>query len=167
MFHKILVPVDGSPEADQAITQAVDLTECARAKLTLLTVVVLPSAVSSRWVSPDMVARRVTDAELQGETILREAVERVPDDVSVSTVVRKGPVGPTLLREIETGHHDLVVMGSRGRGALRSMLLGSVSHYALHHSRVPVLIVHAEPPPQLESSGAVSRSVRHSQVSRS
>jgi nucleotide-binding universal stress UspA family protein len=113
-----------------------------------------------------MVARLVTDTEIQSEAILREAVKRVPDDVSVSTVLRRAPVGPTLLREIETGHHDLVVMGSRARGALRSMLLGRVSHYALHHSRVPVLIVHAEPAQQLESSGTVSRSAGHSQVGR-
>ena len=51
------------------------------------------------------------------------------------------PVLPALLRQIEQGHHDLVVMGSRGRGAFRSALLGSVSHYVLHHSPVPVPIV--------------------------
>ena len=166
MFHNILVPVDGSPDADRALAQAIDLAECERARLTLLAIVAIPRAASARWVSPDLVARLVTDAEIQSEAILREAVERVPDDVSISTVLRRAPAGPTLLREIETGHHDLVVMGSRGRGALRSMLLRSVSHYALHQCRVPVLIVRAEPAPQLESSGTVLRSAGHSEVGR-
>ena len=123
-----------------------------------------PRAAGARWVTPDMVARVVTDAETQSETILRAAVERIPDNVSITTILRRPPVGPMLLREIETGHHDLIVMGSRGRGALRSMLLGSVSHYVLHHSQVPVLIVHAEPEPRLESSGNSSRSAGHSQI---
>jgi Universal stress protein family/SnoaL-like domain len=59
--------------------------------------------------------------------------------------------------QIKTGHHDLVVMGSRGRGARRSELLGSVSHYVLHHSPAPVLIAHAERERGLESSATVSR----------
>jgi hypothetical protein len=63
----------------------------------------------------------------------------------VSTVLSREPVRPALIHQIEVGTHDLVVMGSRGRGAVRSVLLGSISHYVLHHSPVPVLIVHAEP----------------------
>ena len=54
------------------------------------------------------------------------------------------PIRAALSRQIAGGHHDLVVMGSRGRGAVRAALLGSVSHYVLHHSPIPVLIVHAD-----------------------
>jgi nucleotide-binding universal stress UspA family protein len=62
----------------------------------------------------------------------------------VSAVLSEQPIRVALSRQIAHGHHDLVVMGSRGRGAVRATLLGSVSHYALHHSPVPVLIVHAD-----------------------
>ena len=70
------------------------------------------------------------------------------------------PVRSALVSQIAAGAHDLVVMGSRGRGALRSVLLGSVSHYVLHHSPVPVLIVHAgreEGAEFSESDGKVRR----------
>ncbi len=86
----------------------------------------------------------VRGAEADTERILRTARERVPDHVSVSTVLSSDPARPGLLHQLEQGHHDLIVMGSRGCGAVRSVLLGSVSHYVLHHSLVPVLIVHAD-----------------------
>jgi nucleotide-binding universal stress UspA family protein len=56
------------------------------------------------------------------------------------------PASVILARALE-GRHDLIVVGSRGRGETASVLLGSVSHSVLHHSRVPVLIVHV---PELE-----------------
>ena len=69
----------------------------------------------------------------------------MPDSVSLSTVLSGDPVRQALLRQIAEGGHDLVVMGSRGRGAVGSILLGSVSHYILNHSPVPVLVVHGDP----------------------
>jgi hypothetical protein len=98
---------------------------------------------------------------MKGEPIMFHnilvAAELVPDQVSLNMVLSSEPARPALVQQIKTGHHDLVVMGSRGRGALRSVLLGSVSHYVLHHSPVPVLIVHTDPERRLKSSAPVSR----------
>jgi nucleotide-binding universal stress UspA family protein len=141
MFRNILVAIDGSPHADQALMDAIDLAACENARLTLFTAIVGPPRVA--YFAPgapiDDLAR---DAAAEAEAVLLRARASVPADVSVTTVLATQPVLRTLLRQIEEGHHDLVVMGSRGRGAVRSALLGSVSHYVLHHSPVPVLIVH-------------------------
>ncbi len=55
------------------------------------------------------------------------------------------------------GEYDLLVMGSRGRRALAASLLGSVSHYALNHSPIPVLIVHADGTMESRPEGAHGR----------
>jgi nucleotide-binding universal stress UspA family protein len=146
MFHNILVPIDGSEHADQALADAIDLADREHARLTLFTAVVQPPAAAFFGASGDAVADLFQQAQGRAEAILRRARDRVPDHLSVTTVLSTDPVEPSLIRQIKTGDHDLVVMGSRGRGAVRSALLGSVSHYVLHHSPVPVLIVHSEAP---------------------
>jgi nucleotide-binding universal stress UspA family protein len=157
MFQRILVAIDGSPAADQALTQAIDLAEAEHARLTLLSAVVAPPPAAYFGGGAGVAATLARDAETETDTVLRDAVQRVPDGVSLSTVQSRDPVRPALIHEITNGRHDLVVMGSRGRGALRSAVLGSVSHYVLHHSPVPVLIVHADPERRLESSAPISR----------
>jgi nucleotide-binding universal stress UspA family protein len=155
MFRNILVAVDGSPDAQLALAQAIDLAASQHAGLTLFSGFVVPAPVGYVGVSGEVTANLVHEAEAEAESTLRAAVEQVPEDVSVSSVMTSDPVRPALVEEITKGGHDLVVMGSRGRGAVRSVLLGSVSHYVLHHSPVPVLIVHAEPAPRdiLEREG--------------
>jgi nucleotide-binding universal stress UspA family protein len=155
MFHNILVAVDGSAHADQALAEAVDLADCERARLTLFTAVVAPRAIVYPGAAGDTIVALTEECEAKARGILRRALESVPNDVSVTSVMSHDPVEPALLRRIEDGHHDLVVMGSRGRGAVRSALLGSVSHYVLHHSPVPVLIVHAQRPAAHESAAPV------------
>ena len=157
MFHDILVAIDGSPDAGEALGQAIDLAEAQHARLTIFSAVATPPAVTYVGVSGSVLADLTRDAETEAEATVKAAVEKVPNDVSVSTVLSHEPVRPALLHQIEAGRHDLLVMGSRGRGALRSALLGSVSHYALHHSPVPVLIVHADLAPHLQPSATVSR----------
>jgi nucleotide-binding universal stress UspA family protein len=152
MFLNILVALDGSPDSDQALSDAIDLAESEHARLTLFSAVSGPRTVAYAGVDGSLTATLLRQAESDSEELLRTAVERVPAQVSVSTVLSHDPVRPALLRQLKDGHHDLLVMGSRGRGALRSILLGSVSHYALHHSHIPVMIVHAESSRELKSS---------------
>jgi nucleotide-binding universal stress UspA family protein len=143
MFHNILVAVDGSPDAEQALTEAIDLAEGEHTPLTLITAVTqLPA--TAYMTAGEALRRLVEDAHADAEAILRRARERVPDDLPVTAVLTEQPIRAALIDQVAKGEHDLVVMGSRGRGAVRAALLGSVSHYVLHHSPVPVLIVHAD-----------------------
>jgi len=144
MFQSILIAVDGSPDAHAALAQAIDLAEAEHARLTLFSAVAKPP-VEAYWGGDGAVAAEIaTRAEADADAILRAAVERVPDRLPVTSVLSTEPVRPALIHQIRVGRYDLVVMGSRGRGALRSALLGSASHYVLNHSPVPVLIVHAQ-----------------------
>jgi Universal stress protein family len=53
-----------------------------------------------------------------------------------------GTPAEVILHQAAVGSHDLIVLGSRGRGDLASIMLGSVSHRVVHHSHVPVPVVH-------------------------
>jgi len=150
MFHNILVAVDGSADADAALAHAIDLAESEHTRLTLMTAVaeVPPTAY---LIAGEGFGPLSENVHCQAEAVIRQARDRVPADLPVTTILSEQPIRLALIRQIKEGHHDLVVMGSRGRGAVRAALLGSVSHYVLHHSRVPVLVVHAERSPRLRT----------------
>jgi nucleotide-binding universal stress UspA family protein len=151
MFHNILVAVDGSTDADAALAHAVDLAESEHTRLTLMTgVAELPP--TAYLLPGEEVSHLMESARELAEAILREARDRVPDDLLVTTILTEQPIRTALVTRIKEGRHDLVVMGSRGRGAVRAALLGSASHYVLHHSPVPVLIVHADRSPQVRTA---------------
>jgi nucleotide-binding universal stress UspA family protein len=153
MFHNILVAVDGSADADAALVHAIDLAQGEHSRLTLMTAVgELPP--TAYLMAGEETGRLIEDAYHQAEAVILQARNLVPDDLPVTTVLTEQPIRLALVRQIKEGHHDLVVMGSRGRGAVRAALLGSASHYVLHHSPVPVLIVHAERFPQLPAREA-------------
>jgi len=137
MFRSILVAWDGSEHAKRALGETVDLARTQEARLTLLTVAP-PLRAWPGYVPP------VSEAELvsAAEQTLAEGEALVPEGIPVSGLTATGDPGMELLKRTKAAGHDLIVMGSRGRGAIRSAVLGSVSHFALNHTTVPVLIVH-------------------------
>jgi nucleotide-binding universal stress UspA family protein len=143
MFRNILVSVDGSTDSELALNEAIDLAKVSNARLTILTAIVHPPSWAYSGINAGAAQQVAGELEQEAKQILRDAEQRVPQEISVTTVLSSDPVRQALLKRVDEGQHDLVVMGSRGRGAVASTVLGSVSHHMLHHSPVPVLIVHA------------------------
>jgi nucleotide-binding universal stress UspA family protein len=144
MYRSILVAVDGSAAATAALETAIEIARRDGARLTLITVAAplrLPVHMGPFIVPLPSEATLLREAQ--------EAADRaealVPDGIPVFTVLRRGPAGKAILERAEAGEHDLVVMGSRGRGTISSLLFGSVSREVREHSRVPVLVVRDRP----------------------
>ena len=145
MFHNILISYDGSPHAGRALEEAIDLAQLSHARLTILTAVTRCPAWTYSGPGAAAAATLAVDLEQEAADVLRRAVERVPNDLPVTTILTHEPIVKALMKELHDGRHDLLVMGSRGFGPVRGTLLGSVSQHVLHHSPLPVLIVHADP----------------------
>ena len=146
MFRNVLVAVDASQGGSRALEEAIDLAVATGARLTIITVVPDVSVWLYRVpVDPVQLAEQV---EHEMGKVLREAEERVPREVPVTTILARGRAGPRIVERAAGGGHDLVVVGSRGFGETLSVILGSVSHHVLHHCPVPVLIVRSPERPE-------------------
>lgn len=145
MYETILVPTDGSPHADAAIEQALDLAERYGATLHALYVVDVnyPYAdfgtAAVNW-------EAVTEAkENQGEQATGEVRERgEAAGVPVETEVRQSTSIHRAILDYADDHDvDLIVMGTHGRRGLDRYLLGSVTEKIVRVADVPVLTVKA------------------------
>jgi nucleotide-binding universal stress UspA family protein len=143
MFRHLLVALDNSEHAQLALIEAIDLAVTNNATLTIMTVV--PEVSDWSRVGAVEAPLSMCGVEEQVENAYRAmldaAVDSVPDELSVTSVLKRGRAGPAIIAEASAHDHDLIVMGSRGRGEIRSLLLGSVSHQVAQVSPVPVLIV--------------------------
>ena len=78
-----------------------------------------------------------------GDQIVRRAMARCKDKGAkhVKTSVRSGDVAEEILKTATTHHADMIIVGTRGLGTLKSTVLGSVSQKVLHHAECAVVTV--------------------------
>ncbi len=137
MVKNILVPVDGSEGADKAVEKAVDLAQATGATIHFLYVANINQLAINACLS-DAILEAVTKA---GKVILERAKSMVPADVNCDLHSETGSPAVVILDFAEDNDADLIVMGSRGLGVVKGVLLGSVSQYIIEQSQCPVLVV--------------------------
>jgi nucleotide-binding universal stress UspA family protein len=145
---KFLIPVDGSDLSLQAVQQALAwVAQGLRAELVLANVQE-PATVYELVTLHDADALAEL-AQAAGADVLAPALQMVRlSGVAHQTVVVSGDPVPMLLQVLEEQQCQAVVMGSHGKGAVSSALLGSVSQAMLAAAPVPVVFVKSPPAPE-------------------
>lgn len=138
-ISKILVPLDGSKNSIRALEMAVFIAKQFEATITgAYSINIQPhsefqttTTVSKEWKNE---AKKILDNAKK--TALQNNV-----DFKEKTMA--GNIGYNLIKLAHDKKEDfsLIVMGSRGRSAVKELFLGSVSNYVIHTSKIPVLIV--------------------------
>jgi nucleotide-binding universal stress UspA family protein len=142
-YPRILVAIDETPAAAFALRHVVPYALEQNSHLTLVSVATNPpSFAAAAGVSPQQLADQI---EREAATHLREVAASLPENLSVTTLLRHGDPAEEILALLDEQPFDLLCLGARGRGRVTGALLGSVSTAVLHNSPVPVVVLH--PPP--------------------
>lgn len=149
----IMLATDGSPSAEAATREALDLAERLRVPLLVASVAHVTVPVYGYYgyaeIASDM--RKIEHERIETllETIEKTAAER---EVECETMVLDGIPGEQLCRAAADADVRLVVIGAHGWGRLGRLIHGSVSTYVLHNAAMPVLVVHGEDDAVLEET---------------
>jgi nucleotide-binding universal stress UspA family protein len=144
---RILVAVDGSPNAQRALEAAVALADALRAELRIAHVVYVPSLFWSMGVPGAALPtdKIEEDAAQAARKLLAKAVDYAkqrgierPKDELVTDLVSPAQ---GIVQLAEHDQADLIVMGTRGNGGFKKLLLGSVANSVLHYANCSVMVV--------------------------
>jgi nucleotide-binding universal stress UspA family protein len=141
-LHRLLVAIDGSPNAELALTAAVTVARRDNATLTLITVGPDLATGAAAWSVP--VAGTIDQSAVDDDcgNRMRSVLARIPSDIAVHTLYRRGKPGPEIVKAAKEGDYDAIIVGARGVGRVGA-LMGSVSSYVLHHADIAVFVAHA------------------------
>jgi len=138
MYASILVALDGSDQSMFALNHARTIAECFGSMLILVHAFPHTSDLRDSIEYNNLVALRIK----RGEEIIETARKQLGrTSIRVDEELLEGPAPEAILSVAATRKCDLIVMGSRGMGSLKGMVLGSVSTKVSHYARCPVMVV--------------------------
>jgi len=136
-LKNILVALDGSNSSSKALDQAINLARQSQGVITGVYVIPLFSVNVAKPKSK--LGKALAES---GKKILANAKLRcAKNGVLFYEKILCGNEGFKLVSFAKNKKADLIVMGSRGQSNVKEFILGSVSHYVVHKSPIPVLIV--------------------------
>jgi nucleotide-binding universal stress UspA family protein len=140
MFYKLLVPVDGSENSVRALEAAIFLSKKIDAHVTVMHVMEKPPTV---YIHPQKeLEELLQNYRREAEQILEKCEEiGNRNGVELKKVIVEGNVASKIIRFAEKEVFDMIVMGHRGSGRFKEMVLGSVSQKVLNQSKRSVLII--------------------------
>jgi nucleotide-binding universal stress UspA family protein len=145
---------DGSPESHRALAWAAQLARAASARLRVLSVYqrILPASLAVGSALPVASINDVLRRQCENE--LAEAVSGLDANLDATETLLDGDPQTELARE--SGQLDLLVVGSRGYGPLRAVLLGSVSNGLVRAAESPLVVVPRGPDSEQQPQGTTS-----------
>ncbi len=144
MFARILVPLDGSVSAEEALPVAARIVRASHGSMHLLTVIGTPIDIAGEYdVDPLLSEQRIETETTVATDYLRTIVTlSVLDRIQITTEVAPGLPAQYILAAASLGGVDLTVLSSHGRMGFTRWVLGSVAHTLAHESTVPTLVLH-------------------------
>ena len=146
MTQRLIVGVDGSESAHRAVEWAARECEVRDARLELVAVWEVPIGTMGFGYGLAVMPEEMTkELQVGTEELLATAAREaraVAPDVLIETRAVEGQAADVLVHASKDA--DMLVVGSRGRGGFRELLLGSVSQQCAHHAACPVVIVRSE-----------------------
>src|ERR1700688_4641898 len=136
-FQHILVATDFSEASRRALCDALVLAAENHAQVSVVHVLQHDRQYAALENPPELDLERM-DAELQIKKLVNELG---PEQHVATTLVANGPVAEAVERVIEEGTVDLLVIGTRGRGGLQKLALGSVAEELLRIASCPVMTI--------------------------
>lgn len=145
MFKNILIPTDGSPVGNKAVKAGIELAAALGAKVTGFYAIesIQPQVYGEGYIiDRDMIADFEDRAREVGEghmlAMKKIALER---GVAFASIVKKSTTPyEGIIEAAKKSRCDAIFMASHGRRGLAGLILGSVTHKVLTHSKIPVLV---------------------------